>query len=204
MKPKKRIVGASVPAHAASESNGASRVRPLELARILVLSQNEVAELTQSGVLKRMIVKQGKQSLIYYDKDENIERYIRHMREPERRAREEWLQEKRDTARIVREHKELDLAIARGDAVMREPITTAVVNAVSVMKNNLLALPIRLPRLLQGQSDPAKIRVILKTHVMLCLRAVENLSVDSIEKASKNGHDVERKRQTRIAARFRS
>jgi hypothetical protein len=181
-------------------------VRPLELARILVISVQELETLTKAGVLKREIEKRGRQTFVVYNKDTNVELYIRHLRTPEIRAREEFLKEKRDTARIIREHKELDLAFARGDVIMRGAAVITLTNAVSIVKNQVLTLPTRLTRLLVGQMDPSKIRTLLKTHCSLCLRSIENFSFDSVEKESRNGHNAvedegTRKRKMRIASR---
>jgi hypothetical protein len=190
-----------------SESSESGSVQSLKLAQILGLSEQELVALTKAGVLKRSIEKRNGRDRIVYAKDENIERYIRHLREPAERAREEFLKEKRDTARIVREHKELDLAYARGDVLKRDAALMAVMNMLSIVKNQVLTIPTRCTRLVLAQTNPSKVREILKTHCALALRSAIDFNLESALKGSKNGDNADdeatRKRQRRVDSRRR-
>jgi hypothetical protein len=204
---KKRNRQTQQNAQDALEPHDASKVTAMKLAQILIVSEQELVRLTRAGILTREIEKRNGRDRIIYDKDASVEAYIRHLREPEMRAREEFLKEKRDTARIIREHKELDLDFARGNMLKVDDVEIAIMNVLSIVKNQVLTLPVRLTRLLVGQSDPTKIRNLLKTHCTLCLRAAENFTLEKTTKASRNGHNAEndatRKRKQRVDSRLR-
>src|SRR5262252_4135059 len=160
---------------------------PTEMARILCVSEMELRRLTTAGVLVRTLRKRGGRQRVVYDWETNVMRFIHHMSQPEQQEREEYQREKRNTQSIVRQQKELELKIARGDTCDRVIVLTEMTKAIAQAKNHLLGLPARLARQMIGLKDPHKARLLLEQNIRNCLTEVSKIGVHSFMKLSKNG-----------------
>jgi hypothetical protein len=157
------------------------------MARILCFSEAELRRFTSAGILIRTSAKLHGRQRTVYDLELNVTRYINYLTTGASRSREEYQDEKRLTQSIVREQKQLELKIAKGDMVDRELVVEVMTRGITQAKNHLLGLPARLPRVLAGQRDPNKIRQILDTAIRNCLTEVSKIGAHSFEKLSKNG-----------------
>jgi phage terminase Nu1 subunit (DNA packaging protein) len=158
----------------------------LEIAHLLHLSELELAQLCKSGVLHRSTQRRAGRLHYVFDRDATVGDYIEHLREPARKARDEFVVEKRDTQRVVRAQKELELLIAQGVVVQRARVVYVMTSILSVVKNHVLAIPSRCARLLVGQTDPAKVRAVLKKFCELSVREAK-IESDSFDEPHKNG-----------------
>jgi uncharacterized Fe-S cluster-containing radical SAM superfamily enzyme len=183
------------------------RVAPLELGRLLRLSEQDLARLTKANIIRRETAKRNGRRVYVYKLGDAVGDYFQHLEEPAQRAREEFLLEKSQTQRIVRAHKELELQYARGDMVKRSIVLNAMSNAVSVVKNNVLGLPTRLARQLLGQTDYHKVHALLHAACVLVLREMVNFDINSIVIPDRNGQyardDTTLERRTKRATKDR-
>ena len=183
----------------ASTSDGRT-VTPVEMAQALRISEQELVQLTRSGVIHRTSeVRNGRQRIVY-DWRIVVGEYIDHKNAPAEQARRDYLQEKHMTQQIVRASKELELANARGQLVDGEKVDREVMNMLSSIKNHMRALPSRVSSLLEGKSK-AEIRAIMKKYVDLVLRESGELDLVKLRKPSQrngsNGHSPRAKTKTR-------
>ncbi len=160
---------------------------PTEMARILCCSEMELRRLTTAGVLTRTLRKRHGRQRVCYEWESNVMRYIQHLSHPSQQSRSDYVDEKRLTQSIVRQQKELELAIARGDMIKRARVVAIMTQLMSLMKNHMLAMPARLTRQLLMQRDPNKIRAILDTGVRNCLIEANKFGAHSFDETSKNG-----------------
>jgi hypothetical protein len=182
-------------------------VSPIEMARILTLSEQELVGLSKDGILQRKTIQRGGRRVIVYNVADTVQKYIWHLDEPFRRAREELMIEKRDTARIIREHKRLDLDFASGDLVKRSRVKSSVSNTLTIVKNQLLGMPTRVTRLVVGQPF-AKVHAIISHDLRLILRNLTDFDFSSFDEPQQNGQHADedastRRRKKRIADRRR-
>jgi len=168
-----------------SDANGL--ITPAELAEILQLSEKEIITLVRGGVLKRTTGTGPNRIRVMYDWRENVQRYIIHVRKPREESRDQYAEEKRLTQAIVRQQKELEFAIARGDMVRRSRVVQVVTAMLGTIKNHVLAIPSRCTRQLIGQRDVAKVRTILNVACRASLRESEDFGSHSFDETSKNG-----------------
>jgi phage terminase Nu1 subunit (DNA packaging protein) len=162
-------------------------VSPPELAQILALSVKDIEALTRNSVLVRSTKLLRKRMRVVYDWRDNVRRYCVHLRQPRQESRDAYADEKRLTQNIVRQQKELELAIARGDMVRRSRVLLVVTGMFSTIKNHVLAIPSRCTRQLVGQRDPNKVRRILDAACRDSLRETKDFGAHSFDETSKNG-----------------
>jgi phage terminase Nu1 subunit (DNA packaging protein) len=174
----------------AATSKGTARedvVTPQELAQILALSDKEIVELAHAGVLERSTALIDRRQRIVYDWRTNVRRYVVHQRRPREESREQYAEERRLTQAIVRQQKELELAIARGDMIRRSNAVLVVTGMLGTIKNHVLAIPSRLTRQLIGQRDAGKVRRLLDAACRDCLREASDFGAHSFDETGKNG-----------------
>lgn len=171
--------------HKASERSDI--VTPQELAQILALSEKEVVQLSHAGVFERSTALIERRQRIVYDWRKNVRRYIVHLRRPREDARDQYAEEKQLTQAIVRQQKELELSIARGDMIRRSRVVLVMTGMLSTVKNHVLALPSRLTRQLLGQRDAGKVRRILDAACRDSLKEAADFGAHSFDETSKNG-----------------
>lgn len=162
-------------------------VTPQELAQILALNERDLIQLSTAGVLVRSAAVINKRQRVVYDWRDNVRRYVVHMRKPREEARDNYAEERRLTQAIVRQQKELELAIARGDMVRRSRVVLVMTGMLSTVKNHVLAMPSRLTRQLLGQRDAGKVRRILSEACRDSLRETSEFGSHSFDETSKNG-----------------
>jgi len=173
--------------------NGSTEVEhdvrdPTEMARILCVSELELRRLTTAGVLQRTLRKRHGRQRVVYVWETNVIRYIGHLSQPAQHAREDYQNEKKLTQAIVRQQKELELAIARGDMIRRARVVFIMTNTLGSIKNHMLGLPARCARRVYRQRDLAKVRAILDEDVRKSLTEASQFGVHSFDETSKNGH----------------
>jgi phage terminase Nu1 subunit (DNA packaging protein) len=182
-------------------------IAPHELAQILAVSEKEINNLVRMSVLVRRTAMLNKRQRIVYDWRENVRRYCIHVRKPREEARDSYANEKQLTQAIVRQQKELELAIARGDMIRRSRVVLVTTGVLSTIKNHVLAIPSRCTRQLLGQRDPGKVRRILDAACRDTLREAADFGSHSFDETGKNGTQtdgderlrqrVKRRRRTR-------
>ena len=86
---------------------------------------------------------------------------------------------------IVRGHKELDLAKARGELIDGAHVDREVMNVLLTIKNHMRALPSRVSSLLEGKRR-AEIYAIMKKYVDLTLREASDFDLMQL-RTTKNG-----------------
>jgi hypothetical protein len=160
-------------------------VTPLEMAQACRVSEQDLVGLTRQGVLHRTTEKRNGRERIVYDWRE-IGNYIDHLRGPAEEARKAYLLEKSATQCIVRAHKELDLAKARGELIELAQVDREVMNVLLTVKNHMRALPSRVSSLLEGKSR-AEIHAIMKKYVDLTLRESSDFDLMQQTKNGTNG-----------------
>jgi phage terminase Nu1 subunit (DNA packaging protein) len=170
-----------------ASANPVDVVTPPELGQILALSQKEIDVLVRSSVLVRSAAVINKRHRVVFDWRDNVRRYCIHMRKPREEARDAYADEKRLTQNIVRQQKELELAIARGDMIRRSKVLLTMTGMLSTVKNHVLAIPSRCTRQLVGQRDPNKVRRILDDACRDSLRETKDFGAHSFDETSKNG-----------------
>lgn len=143
-----------------------------------------------------------------YDWRENVSRYIVHLRQPREESRDDYQHEKQLTQQIVRQQKELELAIARGDMIKRARVVLVMTSLLTQIKNHMLGVPARVTRPLIMQRDPVKIRTILSTAIANCLREAVKFGDHSFDEMGKNGaskddNDALKRAAKRVAKRRR-
>lgn len=162
------------------------------MARILCFSEGELRRFTTAGVLIRTSASIGGRQRIVYNLEDNVTRYIHYLTQGATRAREGYQDEKRLTQEIVRQQKQLELAIARGDMIKRARVVFVMTNLLSSLRNHLLGSPARCARKVLGQRDVQKVRVILEQDMRNCMREVDSFGAHSFDESSKNGSHAER------------
>jgi phage terminase Nu1 subunit (DNA packaging protein) len=176
-----------VPAINTSDSEGSDVVTPHELADILALSERDLITLSTAGVLVRGAAMINRRQRVVYALRDNVRRYVVHMRQPREEARDSYAEERRATQAIVRQQKELELAIARGDMIRRSRVVLVMTALLGTIKNHMLAVPSRLTRQLLGQRDAGKVRRMLDAACRDCLRETAGFGAHSFDETSKNG-----------------
>jgi hypothetical protein len=164
----------------------ARNVTPFDLARVLRVSEQELIGLTKQGVLHRTTEKRNGRERIVYDWRENVGAYVEHQGSPAEEARKAYLFEKSETQRIIRAHRELELARARGELIDGELVDREVMNVLSSIKNHMRALPSRISSLLVGLSR-AEIHALVKKYVDLTLREASDFDLMQL-RGSRNGN----------------
>jgi hypothetical protein len=170
-----------------AKNESSDTITPQELAQILVLSDPEIVRLTKLQVLMRSTERRNGRDRIVYVWRDNVRRYVLHVRRPTEELRESYQEEKRLTQQIVREQKQLELRIARGEMVDRALVLEEMTRSITQAKNHLLGLPARLARQMIGLKDPNKARQLLETNIRNCLTEVSKIGAHSFIKVSKNG-----------------
>jgi hypothetical protein len=95
-------------------SASTNTVTPVEMAQALRISEQELVQLTRSGVIHRTSEMRNGRQRIVYDWMQTVGEYLDHERAPAEQARKDYLTEKHATQLVVRAQKELELAKARG------------------------------------------------------------------------------------------
>lgn len=165
-------------------------VTPQVLASLVLLSELELSNLAKGGVVRRSTVQRGGRRVVIYP-IEAVTEYVRHLRTPAEDARKQFILEKSMTQQIVRAHKELELAKARGEMIDGTLVDREVMNVMSSIKNHMRALPSRISSLLVGKSR-AEVRAIVKKYVDLALREASEFDTDRLR-----GRNGQRKPATR-------
>jgi hypothetical protein len=171
----------------ASKTDSSQTITPQELAQILTRSDQELVRLTKLAVLVRTTAKRNGRQRIVYDKDYNVRRYIQHLLKRSEESKDDYQYEKRLTQQIVRETKEHELRVLRGDMIKRDRVVFVVTNLLSMTKNHMLGMPARCARRLVRQRDVNKVRTILDEDVRNCLREASRFGTHSFDETSKNG-----------------
>jgi hypothetical protein len=164
---------------------------PVDMAQELILSEQELANLTKGGVVRRETEVRNGRKLIVYPRSATTRAYIMHLKSPALEAQRQFILEKSDTQRIIRSHKELELARARGEMIDGTLVDREVMNVLVSIKNHMRALPSRISSLLIGKSR-AEIRAIVKKYVDLALREASDFDPQRLR-----GANGQRKRATR-------
>lgn len=169
------------------------------MANWLVLSEQELSNLTKNGVVKRSSEKteSGRHRVVYKVR-ETVSAYVMHLRAPSIEARNQFVLEKGLTQQIIRAQKELELAKARGELIERSRITLIVTQLLSTVKNHVLAIPQRCSRMVRGMTSVPEINAILANACELTLREANQFDIDDVTKPtnSTNGqHDHQRARK---------
>jgi phage terminase Nu1 subunit (DNA packaging protein) len=164
--------------------------------------------LTKLGVFERTTEKRNGRERIVYDWRRNVRQYVVHLRKPREESRDDYQHEKQLTQQIVRQQKELELAIARGDMIKRARVVLVMTSLLTQIKNHMLGVPARVTRPLIMQRDPVKIRTILSTAIANCLREAVKFGDHSFDEMGKNGaskddNDALKRAAKRVAKRRR-
>jgi hypothetical protein len=188
-----------------TSSSNVDVLAPSDMANWLVLSEQELANLTKNGVVKRSSEKteSGRHRVVYKVK-ETVGAYVMHLKAPSIEARNQFILEKGLTQQIIRAQKELELAKQRGDLIERSRITLIVTQLLSTVKNHVLAIPQRCARMVRGMTSVPEINTILANACELTLREASEFNINDVLKPvnSTNGqHDHKR---TRAKAKVRS
>jgi len=185
------------------EKNGL--ITPAELAEVLQLSEKEISVLARASILVRQTAMHGSRMRVLYDWRVNVQRYIIHVRKPREEARDQYAEEKRLTQAIVRQQKELEFAIARGDMIRRSRVVQVVTGILGTIKNHVLAIPSRCTRQVLGQRDVARVRTILDGACRASLREADEFGLHSFDETSKNGTHAQAQNDAlvRYAARIK-
>jgi hypothetical protein len=128
----------------------------------------------------------GRHRVVYKVRD-TVGAYVMHLRAPSIEARNQFILEKGMTQQIIRAHKELELAKARGELIERKRVVMVVTNLLSAVKNHVLAIPMRVSRQLRGKDSVSEIHTILANACQLTLREANQFDMQSITPASTNG-----------------
>jgi len=162
--------------------------------------------LMRASVFVRTTGVRGNRQRILYDWRENVRRYVIHVRRPREEAREAYADEKRLTQQIVRQQKELELAVARGDMIRRARVVQVMTGMLGTIKNHVLAIPSRCTRQVVGQRDVAKVRTVLDSACRASLREADEFGAHSFDETGKNGahSPQENPALARYAARVKS
>ena len=153
---------------------------PVEMANWLHLSEQELANLTKGGVVRRSTEMRNGRRLIVYDARETVSAYVMHLKAPSIEARNQFVLEKGLTQQIIRAQKELELAKQRGDLLERKRVVFVVTNLLSALKQHVLALPSRCSRLLLGVTSVPQIHAILLKYCELTLRESNEFDMQQI------------------------
>jgi len=129
----------------------------------------------------------GGRHRIVYDWRDTVRRYVQHIRKASEESREDYAYEKRLTQQIVRETKEHELRVLRGDMISRSRVVFVMTNLLGSLRNKVLALPARVARRLVGQRDPNKVRQVLDHECRQMLREASKFGAHSFDETSKNG-----------------
>lgn len=162
-----------------------ANVTPIELAQTILVSEQELVGLTKQGVLHRTTETRKGRERIVYPLLECVQNYVTHLKSPAEEARKAYLLEKSMTQQIVRAHKELDLAKARGELIDGAHVDREVMNVLLTIKNHMRALPSRVSSLLEGKRR-AEIHAIMKKYVDLALREASDFDLMEL-RTTKNG-----------------
>jgi hypothetical protein len=151
--------------------------------------------LTNDGVLKR----DGKNG---YDLQKNVVAYIRDLRQRVRSAvNEELTIERRDTQKLIKQEKALELAKLRGEMLSRRAVTDTVTGLATVTKNHVLAIPSRCSRLVLGLPTFQEIYAVLDKHCRLATKEISDFDVDDYVRlmtgVSTNGKHAKKKQKSR-------
>lgn len=172
---------------------------PSEMAALLLLSEQELANLTKGGVVRRTSEKRGARHFIVYRWRETVPAYVRHLRAPGEEARQQFLLEKSLTQQIIRASKELELARARGQMIDGDHVDREVMALLTTIKNHMRALPSRIASLLEGKTR-AECHAIIKKYVDLTLREAGDFDTMQLRQPSGGNGKHDRggtKRKTR-------
>jgi phage terminase Nu1 subunit (DNA packaging protein) len=188
-----------------NEKGVGETLRPLEMAQILRISETELISLTRGGIIPRIVEKRGNKELIVYPWREAVGRFVTHLQSPTQTAREEYLREKQETQKIIREQKELELRKARGDLVEIAHVRRVMTNLLSSLRNHILAIPSRVSRLILGLQTFEEIFQVIKHDIELALREVTHFDMSELDaphvQQQRNGASARRtKAQTRTAS----
>src|SRR5215831_14512711 len=121
-------------------------ISPSEMCEILAISEQELVRLTRATIFVRKTIVRNKRLRAVYNWRDNFNRYIVHLRKPAEDAREEYQLEKKLTQAIVRQQKELELAVARGEMIKRSRVVSVMTNLIGQFKNHVLGVPARVTR----------------------------------------------------------
>jgi phage terminase Nu1 subunit (DNA packaging protein) len=157
-----------------------NKVTSAQMAEILEINTNELFRLTNAGVLQRSTEARKGHERVVYDWRANVKAYIRHLTKPARQAQDDYVYERHETQRIIRQQKELEYGLATGDLIKREKVTLLVVNLLSATKNHLLAVPSRLTRVILGITDYRTAYNLLYDAVELALRELVEFDAEKI------------------------
>ena len=183
-------------------------ISPSEMCEILAISEQELVRLTRATIFVRKTIVRNKRLRAVYNWRDNFNRYIVHLRKPAEDAREEYQLEKKLTQAIVRQQKELELAVARGEMIKRSRVVSVMTSLIGQFKNHVLGVPARVTRRLIMQRDPHKVRLILDGEMRNCLLELNQFSAGSFDEQGKmtsnfNGNEAIKRVKARVAKRRR-
>lgn len=166
------------------------------MAHILGVTEQEVIRLTREGVLKRETEKRRGHLRVVYPWEVCVRAYIAHQTRRSTQAKEDYQIEKSETQRLVREQRELDLAVARGDLVSRRAISNVMIGLFTTTRNHILAIPSKISHALIGLTDRRAAHRVLHDALELALREQNEFDPESLFKRQneKNGERRSRRR----------
>lgn len=157
-------------------------VNTSELAKWLKLTSQRVRELTRDGILTQT-------SRSKYDLQKSVGAYIDELRKRASSSiRDDFIQEKHATQSIIRQQKELELARARGEVIDREFALFVLTNAITTMKNHVLAIASKCSRRVLGLKTQVEVHAVIRPACESALSEIANLTLDDLtEQSLKHG-----------------
>jgi hypothetical protein len=120
----------------------ADYVSALELASWLGLDEMAISRLGKSGVLLRIEDPANKRGYLY-ELEENVRRYIAHLRGPSLKAQEAFILERAKTEKYKAQKLRIEVAVRNGGLVPSDKLYQEHAGKLALFKQRLSAIPAR-------------------------------------------------------------